>query len=92
MHQIIFIMAIALLAWVLPAQASIKEIKAYKEAYEGAKVKCIDCHTTEKPKKEDGEHELNEYGQSVIAIDAEPTVETYQKAGKIEDFKKKEKE
>lgn len=77
----------AVLLWSIPASADLKMIKAYKEAYPEAKPKCIDCHADEKPKKEDGLHELNDYGKTVLKLATEPTVETFQKAGKIEDFK-----
>lgn len=84
------------------AQADMKEMKKYKEAIPGATVKCIDCHTDAMPKKDDGKHELNEYGKAVMteakveaeaakaaeAAEVEPTVETYKKVGAIADFKK----
>lgn len=65
-----------------PAWANVKQIKAYKEAFPDEKPKCIHCHAVEKPKKEDGQHDLNAYGEKVKALAAEPTVETYQAAGK----------
>lgn len=82
------------------SNADIKQIKAYKEAYPGAAVKCINCHVDAMPKKDDGKHENNAYGNAVkeeakkeaVASAAKeevlPTVETYKKVGKIEDFKK----
>jgi uncharacterized lipoprotein YehR (DUF1307 family) len=77
------------------ARADIEEMKKYKEAFPGAKVKCIDCHVDQIPKKEDGAHEWNDYGKAVLAQakkeavqDAEPTADTYAHMGKIEDFKK----
>ena len=51
-----------------PALAHPEQIKAYKAAYEGAKPKCIWCHAIEKPKKEDGMHELSEYGKKAKAL------------------------
>ncbi len=72
----------------IPAQASLKEIKNYKEAFPDTKPKCINCHKDEKPKKEDGQHDPNEYGEAVLSTDKEPTADTYKKVGKIEDFKK----
>ena len=54
------------------ASADPDQIKAYKAAYEGAKPKCIWCHAVEKPKKEDGQHELNEYGKKAKALLDEP--------------------
>jgi hypothetical protein len=93
----ILLIGLGLVLWIVPAQANMKEIKIYKEAYPDAKVKCIDCHVDALPKKDDGKHELNAYGKAVIAEaqkagakpDVSPTVDTYKKVGKIEDFKKK---
>ena len=70
------------------ASANLKEMKAYKEAFPDAKLKCITCHAVEKPSK-DGPHGLNDYGQAVLNIHANPTAETFKQAGKAEDFKKK---
>lgn len=67
------------------AGANLKEIKAYKEAFPGAQLKCISCHAVERPSKE-GAHGLNGYGQAVLNIDANPTAETFKKVGKAEDF------
>ena len=66
----------------LPAAANVKMIKAYKEAYPDEKPKCQHCHVDEKPKKEDGKHDLNEYGKKVIEISKEPSSEVYKKLGK----------
>ena len=65
-----------------PAWADIKQVKAYKEAYPDEKPKCACCHVDKKPGKEDGKHELNEYGKKVIAISKEPTAGNYKAAGK----------
>lgn len=75
---------IILFAWVtaMPAWASLKEIKVYKEAYPDEKPKCACCHVDKKPSKEDGKHELNEYGKKVMALSKEPTAENYAAAGK----------
>lgn len=72
------------------AKADLKQIKAYKEAFADAKPKCIECHVDEKPKKDDGQHEANDYGKAVVkaAGTEKPTAETYKTVGKIEDFKK----
>lgn len=76
------------LAYCSVGQAGIPMIKAYKEAYPGAKLKCIDCHLSEKPKK-DSDHELNGYGKKVMALAEKPTAEDFKKAGSVEDFEKK---
>lgn len=67
------------------AKANLKEIKAYKEAFPDAKIKCSACHAVERPSKE-GAHGLNSYGQAVVSAEANPTAETFKKAGKAEDF------
>ena len=64
------------------AWANIKQIKAYKEAYPDEKPKCACCHVDKKPSKEDGKHDLNEYGKKVLAISKEPTADHYKTAGK----------
>jgi hypothetical protein len=73
------------------AQANMKEMKTYKEAFPGASIKCIDCHVDTMPKKDEGKHEPNDYGKAVIAKTQKtsPTADTYKAVGKIEDFKKK---
>jgi hypothetical protein len=93
----ILLIGLGLVLWIVPAQANMKEMKIYKEAYPDAKIKCIDCHVDAMPKKDDGKHEMNAYGKAVTAesqkagakSDVIPTVDTYKKVGKIEDFKKK---
>ena len=67
---------------VSPAWADIKQTKIYKEAFPGEKPKCACCHVDKKPSKEDGKHDLNEYGKKVIALANEPTAENYKAAGK----------
>lgn len=76
------------------ARADLAQIKAYKEAFSGTTPKCISCHVTEHPKKEDGQHDPNDYGKAVIkaaksaGVD-KPTADTYKTAGTIEDFASK---
>jgi hypothetical protein len=88
---IIVLTGLGLLLLMSAAQANMKEMKMYKEAFPGTTVKCIDCHVDTMPKKDDGKHELNAYGKSVItkAQKADPTADTYKAVGKIEDCKKK---
>ncbi|MFA5059315.1 MAG: hypothetical protein WC676_01630 [Candidatus Omnitrophota bacterium] len=82
-HQHLFLLtAVIILGWAVAAQADMKEIKVYKEAFPGESPKCIACHTDKMPKKDDGMHELSEYGQKVIKENPQPTAETYQKVGK----------
>ncbi|MBF0618822.1 MAG: hypothetical protein HQL19_01510 [Candidatus Omnitrophica bacterium] len=77
-----------------PAQANIKMMKAYKEAYPDAKIKCISCHVVAMPKKDDGQHDMNDYGKAVVDAAAKdnadkvPTADTFKKVGTIEQFKK----
>ncbi|MBF0478232.1 MAG: hypothetical protein HQL26_01990 [Candidatus Omnitrophica bacterium] len=79
--------AAGLILYAVTAQARLKDIKMYREAFPDAKVKCLDCHMDEKPSKDDGKHELNDYGKAVIKENPDPTGETFKKIGKIEDFK-----
>lgn len=74
---LLFILVFSSSAW-----ANVKMIKAYKEAYPDEKPKCQYCHVDEKPKKEEGKHEMNDYGKKVLEIAKEPTTETFKKAGK----------
>jgi hypothetical protein len=93
----ILLIGLGLVLWIVPAQAGMKDMKIYKEAYPDAKIKCIDCHVDAMPKKDDGKHEMNDYGKAVMAEsqkagakpDVSPTVDMYKAVGKIEDFKKK---
>ena len=90
--MILFIV-LGLMFGMATAQANMKEIKIYKEAYPDAKIKCMDCHVDAMPKKDAGKHEMNNYGKAVIAAtakpDVSPTVDTFKKMGTIEDFKNK---
>lgn len=70
------------------AHADLKQIKFYKEAFPQAKPKCIECHVQEKPKKDDGMHDPNDYTKAVLEKSKEPTAKTYKEVGKVEDFKK----
>lgn len=90
---VIFGVLLAVMFWAIPAKADLKQIKAYKEAFPDAKPKCMGCHVDEKPKKEDGQHEANDYGKAVLkaaqdAKEEKPTADTYKKVGPIESFKK----
>ena len=76
---IIFVVAVVSKGWADPEQ-----IKIYKKVFPDSKPKCASCHVDEKPKKEDGKHDLNVYGLKVKAIDQKPTEETYKKAGSLE--------
>ncbi|MBI2094726.1 MAG: hypothetical protein HYT89_00980 [Candidatus Omnitrophica bacterium] len=66
------------------AWANVKQVKIYKEAFPDEKPKCAHCHADEKPKKEDGQHELNEYGKKVLQAKTgeTPDAEAYRKVGK----------
>jgi hypothetical protein len=89
----ILFVGLGLVLLMATAQADMKELKIYKEAFPGATIKCIDCHVDAMPKKDDGKHDLNAYGKAAIAAtvkpDVSPTVDTYKKVGKIEDFNNK---
>ena len=80
------IFTLAFLSCAVQAQASLKEIKAYREAFPGAKPKCASCHIQAMPKKDAAG--LNAYGQAALAANPKPTAETFKQLGKAEDFKK----
>lgn len=88
--SVLSIVGMSLISFGVIAHADIKQIKAYKEAFPESKPKCIECHVDEKPKKDDGAHEANDYGKAVVAAAGaeEPTADAYKTVGKIEDFKK----
>jgi hypothetical protein len=70
----------------IQAEADVKQIKFYKEAFPGSKPKCLFCHTDEVPKKAEGKHDLNAYGLKVQETAEEITADTYTEVGTIEDF------
>jgi hypothetical protein len=88
MKKVIYLVLTGFIFWALPAHADMSQIKAYKETYPDAKPKCIDCHVDKIPKKEDGAHDPNDYGKSVIkaakaaGLD-KPTADTYKTVGQI---------
>ena len=88
MKKVNFLILTGFICWALPAHADMDQIKAYKETYPDAKPKCIDCHVDKMPKKEDGAHDPNDYGKSVIkaakaaGLD-KPTANTYKTVGQI---------
>ena len=47
------------------ATANVKYLKVYKDAYPDPKPQCMFCHVDKLPKKDDGKHDLNEYGKKV---------------------------
>lgn len=81
--SVAFIAGISLLSPM--ASANLKELKAYKQAFPEAKVKCASCHVATMPKKDAAE--LNAYGKAAMAASATPTAETFKSVGKAEDFK-----
>ena len=66
------------------AWADIKQTKIYKEAFPDETPKCACCHVDKKPSKDDGKHDLNDYGKKVVAINQTPDASTYKEAGKNE--------
>lgn len=68
---------------VTPSLANIEQIKEYKKAFPDEKPKCGHCHVDDKPKKEAGAHDPNEYGKKVIAAKQaeKPDAETYKAVG-----------
>ncbi|MBI3617824.1 MAG: hypothetical protein HY210_06375 [Candidatus Omnitrophica bacterium] len=68
------------------AMANMQQIKLYKTVYPDAKPKCTFCHVDKLPKKDEGMHEHNAYGNKVLETDAKPTADTYKKMGTVEAF------
>ncbi len=65
------------------ALANLEQAKIYKAAFpDEEKPKCTACHVDKIPKKDDGKHDWNEYGQKVRKIKETPDTETYKAAGK----------
>jgi len=94
MKKITFFLLAGFILWALPAGANMTQIKAYKDAYPDTKPKCVDCHVDKMPKKDDGAHELNDYGKAVAKAAQtakldKATSDTYKSVGSIEDFAKK---
>ncbi len=91
MKKVIGLVVLAGVAvWSTAALASMTDVKLYKEAFPGAKIKCIDCHTAAIPKKDSAG--LNAYGDAVMKQAGEEkktTVEVYTAVGTVEDFSKK---
>ena len=89
LKKILILTAVVFFIGNVNANASVAQIKAYKEAYPDAKPKCTNCHVDAIPKKDEGKHEWNAYGKKVkeTAGKDKPTAGTYKKVGKVEDFK-----
>jgi glutamyl-tRNA reductase len=74
------------------SHANVKQLKTYREVYPDYKPGCVYCHLDEKPKKEDGQHELNAYGMKLKELmnGQELTADMVNSVGKHEDFKAEE--
>ena len=88
MKKVTFFILTGFIFGAVAAHADIAQVKAYKEAYPDAKPKCINCHVDKMPKKDDGAHDPNDYGKSVIkAAKAagleKPTADSYKTVGAI---------
>ena len=84
----VILLSVSILALMIGAtavEANIDQTKLYKKVYPESKPKCTFCHLDKIPKKGEGEHEFNAYGQKVKAIAEVPTEETYKEAGSAED-------
>ena len=71
------------------ALANLDMTKLYKSVFStDEKPKCVTCHTDKLPKKEDGKHEMNDYGKKLKAAKDPakemPDEETFKKVGKNE--------
>lgn len=70
---------------IVPAQATVERMKVYKKTFPEFKPQCIYCHVDEKPKKDDGEHDLNPYGMKVKELGEEVTEEKLKALGSHEE-------
>lgn len=61
----IFVVAVAILS-AAPVLANVDQTKIYKKALGLDKPKCAHCHVDKTPKKEEGKHQLNAYGQKLM--------------------------
>ena len=62
---LLFVVMFSLMAG--QAFASMDIAKVYKEVFStDEKPACVSCHTDKLPKKADGEHDLNDYGQKLV--------------------------
>ena len=74
---------------VSPVFANLEMVKLYKNTFgTDDKPKCACCHTDKIPKKDEGKHDLNDYGKKLKAAKpadkAMPDEETLKKVGKNE--------
>lgn len=69
----------------VPAQATVERMKVYKKVFPEFKPECIYCHVDEKPKKDDGKHDLNPYGVKVKELGEEATEEQLKALGSHEE-------
>ncbi len=63
------------------AFATLDQAKLYQSALGKDKPKCQGCHVDKIPKKDDGKHEMNDYGKKLIAVKAQPDEATYKQVG-----------
>jgi hypothetical protein len=89
MKKILWVMAALVVGWGFTAFANLEQQKLYKEAFPDAKPKCVTCHVDAIPKKDEGKHDWNAYGQAIKAKAGEgvkPTVDAYKAVGPAEKF------
>ena len=72
-HNSTVIVAIVFLSLFVPRHslANVETVKLYKNVFEGEKPKCACCHVDKTPKKEEGKHELNDYGKKILVAKKE---------------------
>ena len=69
------------------AYANVGQLKIYRAVYPDFKPQCGYCHVSEKPKKDDGQHDLNAYGMKAKDMAGEPTEDIYKTLGPHTEFK-----
>ena len=68
MKKILLLMSLITLfclGWPMDSHANVKIMKFYRELNPDLKSDCTYCHIDKQPKKEEGKHELNAYGEKI---------------------------
>ncbi|MCA9400896.1 MAG: hypothetical protein KC713_04675 [Candidatus Omnitrophica bacterium] len=86
--KLTLITALLVVVWALPSFAGTQQLKVYRAVYPDVKPGCVYCHLDKMPKKDDGMHDLNLYGQHLKKRmgDGELTEDIVKEAGRHDEF------